>query len=338
MAYPFQTSTQTRSFEPWPISASSANEVEKNAGPARKRSWNIAPINRLVKRALNRQMRQAQASKLVFESLDPRLLFAADPFTAMMSDSQMTLSYDNASKELRLLDSTNTVVASKALADTSEVKVTGSFGDDVLTLDSSLGSAGANLVITFNGGEGDDQLTVNSALAMGSSDLSVSSENIVVTGSGSITTTGSLTLTAVDEDADQTDSSSSASASVTLQSGSELSAGALSISATANAGADSPASDTSWSTVTSTASAVIDLYGEIEADTLTISTSVTNQVTADVSATTNSRTRYFSFCFMTGSSCSAFMVLLWYKKKNILHLNNHIRYTNMNSMDWGLLQ
>jgi len=118
------------------------------------------------------------SKRLVFESLEPRLLLSADPLGAAEALAASTilaydapingsadsyrLRFDAGSGDLQLLDGT-AVVASRALAETSAVVIRGEDGhDDALTVDFSFGGfftlAGG---ISFDGGaDGIDLLSV----------------------------------------------------------------------------------------------------------------------------------------------------------------------------------
>ncbi|NVM20741.1 MAG: LEPR-XLL domain-containing protein, partial [Desulfobacterales bacterium] len=83
--------------------------------------------------------------KVLFEPIEPRILLSSDPlsYTAAAGAAiDMTLRLDDAAQELLLINNKETnpetqVVASQALADTSEVVITGADLDDSLTVDFS---------------------------------------------------------------------------------------------------------------------------------------------------------------------------------------------------------
>ena len=106
-------------------------------------------------------------SQFLFEPLEPRLLLSADPLTYVaQSDSAMDLTLrlmdDAGTPLLQLLDNAaldEAVLASRALADTSEIIVIGSDLDDSLTIDFGFDFGFDSLLVTFDGGTGADTLT-----------------------------------------------------------------------------------------------------------------------------------------------------------------------------------
>ena len=111
---------------------------------------------------------------LIFEPLEPRLLLSADlmPFSIDMMDqdvgNDLTLRFDDLFQSLRLFDNRNdgALVNERAVAETDEIRVTGTSGDDRLTLEAS-GPAQLNLDFIFDGGQGNDWLTLNLGSTLG---------------------------------------------------------------------------------------------------------------------------------------------------------------------------
>ncbi|MDX1431795.1 MAG: LEPR-XLL domain-containing protein, partial [Gammaproteobacteria bacterium] len=102
----------------------------------------------------------APGRKLLFESLEPRLLLSADPFTytaAAASDLTLRLTDDAGAQTLTLVDTSGAVLAERSLADTSTVTVVGSPGDDTLTVDFA---TPFSLPVTFHGEGGYDELFI----------------------------------------------------------------------------------------------------------------------------------------------------------------------------------
>ena len=116
-------------------------------------------------RRLHRQMRCTQAvakrrRKIFFEPLEPRLLLSSDLTHAAAAGAALnvTLRLDGATQELQLVDNTSqSVLQSQALADTSAVSITGADLDDKLTIDFS---NPFSLPITFTDASTNDGDTV----------------------------------------------------------------------------------------------------------------------------------------------------------------------------------
>ncbi|MGB1192138.1 MAG: calcium-binding protein, partial [Pseudomonadales bacterium] len=101
---------------------------------------------------------QSRRNKFKFEGLEPRLLFSADPLTALIeSATNMELTVENDSVLLRNLDD-QSVIAQQLLADTNSVLITGSLGDDTLTINDAVFANGNTLSVTFEGGDGADSI------------------------------------------------------------------------------------------------------------------------------------------------------------------------------------
>ena len=86
--------------------------------------------------------RRSSASTLRFEPLEPRLLLSADLAFAAMPDSDLTVRLDSINDidtiviiDNNIIDPSAQIVANQALADTTAIRITGSDGDDRLTID-----------------------------------------------------------------------------------------------------------------------------------------------------------------------------------------------------------
>ena len=114
----------------------------------------------------------SDGSDVQFEPLEPRLLLSADllPFAVDMATdgTDLTLTFDDATEVLRLWDNLNggALVSERALSETDEVRVTGTDGDDRLTLDLSNPVALA-LGVHFDGRGGDDELEIRIGSTLG---------------------------------------------------------------------------------------------------------------------------------------------------------------------------
>jgi Ca2+-binding RTX toxin-like protein len=154
-------------------------------------------------RSFRRQMKRRKEMtakkhrKVMLEPLEPRILLSAD-LSHTMGDSGEDLSLTLADVEgvetLQLINSNDSnpntqVVASQALADTSEVRIFGSAENDTLRVDLDFADLPDTLRINFAGGGGDDTLvgpaadstwhiTSNDAGDMGSVDF-LEVENLV---------------------------------------------------------------------------------------------------------------------------------------------------------------
>jgi hypothetical protein len=100
---------------------------------------------------------------ILFEPLEPRLLLDASPLLFNMAALQPGLAHevtlrvidDAGTLTVQVVDGSNAVQASQALADTSAVAITGdNAADDTLIIDASA----PPLPISFTGGDGSDRL------------------------------------------------------------------------------------------------------------------------------------------------------------------------------------
>ncbi|MEX2367853.1 MAG: LEPR-XLL domain-containing protein, partial [Pseudohongiellaceae bacterium] len=103
-----------------------------------------------------------QTHRLLFEPLEPRLLLSGDPLVYQAAagvalDASIRLAPGDSSI-VQIYDNTGpgSVLAQQAVADTSEVVVTGANQNDQFGIDASL--TASDLLLTFNGAEGDDTL------------------------------------------------------------------------------------------------------------------------------------------------------------------------------------
>src|SRR5687767_9366065 len=105
----------------------------------------------------NQSSRKKLQRKLAFEPLEPRVLLSNDTmvFAADALHNDLTLRIDDG--VAKIVDSnTGSLLLSGALENTSAVAIQGSEGDDSLTIDSSVASAG--IAVSFDGSAGDDAL------------------------------------------------------------------------------------------------------------------------------------------------------------------------------------
>ncbi len=119
------------------------------------------PLPRALARA-----RKARENKFLFEGLEPRLLFSADPFTAA-AGADLTLRVieeDDGTSLLQIVDNSAdgapVLAEHQLLEDGSDSIVINGVddSDESLTLDASLTSLTSALVIEFHGGSGSDSL------------------------------------------------------------------------------------------------------------------------------------------------------------------------------------
>ena len=133
----------------------------RRRGPRRgfawpRSSWRSAPPRAATPPAPN---------KLFFEGLEPRLLLAADPLTYTMGAADLTLFLqDDAGTPTLHLQEGGGDVATKALADTSTVVITGTGGADTFIVDFS---EAFDVPMAYNAGRdsNDDKLVLASATA-----------------------------------------------------------------------------------------------------------------------------------------------------------------------------
>ncbi|MBQ0721029.1 MAG: LEPR-XLL domain-containing protein [Gammaproteobacteria bacterium] len=124
------------------------------------------PLSCAVKKA-----REPLRNKFSLESMEPRLLFSADPLTVMMADDadlSIALSEDeNQTALVQILDNANdfNVLQEVALSDfNGSITITGTDGDQTLTLDASLTELASPLMITFDAKGGNDTINAPTAL------------------------------------------------------------------------------------------------------------------------------------------------------------------------------
>ncbi|MCB9928999.1 MAG: LEPR-XLL domain-containing protein [Alphaproteobacteria bacterium] len=112
------------------------------------------------RKPLTKAERPVRVSAIKLESLEPRYLLSADlmPLSVDMAGidgASYTLSFDDLAQTFRIYDDeTGGVVDQRAVAETSEVMIRGTEGNDRLTLDVT--AAILDLMISFDGAGGDD--------------------------------------------------------------------------------------------------------------------------------------------------------------------------------------
>jgi hypothetical protein len=109
--------------------------------------------------------RRPRRQRPVFEALEPRLLLAAEPLTVALSPAldDIAIRLDAETERIQVVgNGTKTVVVDRAVTETSEIIVTGTPGDDAVTLDPNVP---AGLPVRFEGGAGHDTLDVSGRLA-----------------------------------------------------------------------------------------------------------------------------------------------------------------------------
>ncbi len=154
MAFPFEPSVKSAGL--WDIMR------RGEYTPCLKRL--ISPIN-LALSTWNRLVRPTRRSKFLFEGLEPRLLLSGDPLVyaaaaGTLLDATVRLDPGDSSIIQIVNSADSAVLAQAALADTSEVTVSGSTQNDTFKIDNSLSAS--DMLLTFNGGGGDDSLTLSS--------------------------------------------------------------------------------------------------------------------------------------------------------------------------------
>ena len=162
MAYPFQASVCTnssidsgqRARSDWGRLRSKIESKAKKIGSdISGKVLAFKPLAKAIK-----QEQQSRHNKFKFEGLEPRLLFSADPLTALLeSATNMELTVESDSVLLRNLDD-QSVIAQQLLADTDSVFITGSLENDSLTINDSIFSNSNSLTVTFEGGDGTDNI------------------------------------------------------------------------------------------------------------------------------------------------------------------------------------
>ena len=112
-------------------------------------------------RAIQSGRMPVQVSAVRIDALEPRYLLSADimPMADLDgSGAEYTLHFDTTAETFRLIDDdTGQVFDQRALADTTELRITGTAGNDRLQLDVS-GAFPAGVSIVFDGGLGTDTL------------------------------------------------------------------------------------------------------------------------------------------------------------------------------------
>ena len=162
MAYPFQDTecsnlsidSRQRIRSDWGrLRSKIGSKAKKVSADLSSKVLAFKPLTKAIK-----QEQQSRHNKFKFEGLEPRLLFSADPLTALLeSATNMELTVESDSVLLRDL-SDNSILAQQLLADTSSVFITGSLGDDSLTINDSIFANGNSLSVTFEGGDGVDNI------------------------------------------------------------------------------------------------------------------------------------------------------------------------------------
>ncbi|MDH7500192.1 MAG: LEPR-XLL domain-containing protein, partial [candidate division NC10 bacterium] len=100
----------------------------------------------------------SRRNKFLLEPLEPRLLLSSDLSYTAPAAANLTLRLDDATQELQLLDnSSQSILQSQALADTSLVVIAGSEEKDIFTLDFR---SPFSVPITLDGKKGSDTLRV----------------------------------------------------------------------------------------------------------------------------------------------------------------------------------
>ncbi len=132
---------------------------------SRKVLSRIANSRKILPFSIKQSVARQQTRPYMVETLEPRLLMSADPLAFAMTDQ-----YDDLTLQLReeqgvsviqIIDNVgqgSPVLMQEALANVSQLFITGSANDDTLTIDESLLSMQDSLLITFDGGEGYDSL------------------------------------------------------------------------------------------------------------------------------------------------------------------------------------
>ncbi|MEM8790522.1 MAG: matrixin family metalloprotease [Pseudomonadota bacterium] len=125
--------------------------------------------------------RRPKKQKLEVESLEPRILLAADPLTATLGAgiTDVTVGFDDNSTADTADDrfiitnndlpssAVNFVVASKLVSETSEISITGSTSDDRVVIDDLAGNVIFPVDVFFDGAGGTDELAVPSGAGAG---------------------------------------------------------------------------------------------------------------------------------------------------------------------------
>ncbi|WP_261842146.1 LEPR-XLL domain-containing protein [Aliamphritea ceti] len=174
------------------------DKKNRNAGKKGKSDASRIPrLNKLfneVSKAL-RPTTDEQINTFKLEQLEPRLLLSADPLAALAASSEVTLQVvSNAASEqfIQLIDSSaggnNAVLGERKIADiaaNSIITVTGSAGNDTLTVDKSFLDLGERqFAIQFDGQGGTDEVKAGNTVK--TSDWQVSGDNTGTMGTNGI--------------------------------------------------------------------------------------------------------------------------------------------------------
>ncbi|SHL67163.1 hypothetical protein SAMN05444414_1269 [Roseovarius marisflavi] len=133
----------------------------------RSRSYTTAIREIMARASEKRERARNPKRKFNLEAMEPRILLAADPIFAHViaeaGDYTLDLNYDsdNDLYQIRLLDDdTGLTIASSELDGVTDIDITGSSGNDKLTVD-FLFRPDSPFTIDFDGGDGEDQLVID---------------------------------------------------------------------------------------------------------------------------------------------------------------------------------
>ena len=159
-------------------------------------------LSRRFRRSVKKNRLTAKKKRKVhLEPLEPRILLSADlSYTMAGASEELTIKYDQGTGELQLLDDASSILSSASM-DTeaaATVSVTGTGGDDVLSIDfTDLDLLSFDsLDISFDGGDGADVLNIIGEEDLGTANLIVNAESITLDSTTDITTTGDIDFTA----------------------------------------------------------------------------------------------------------------------------------------------
>ncbi|SLN60007.1 Bifunctional hemolysin/adenylate cyclase precursor [Roseovarius gaetbuli] len=145
------------------------NEISDFTPKRRSRSYTTAIREILARASEKRERARNPKRKFNLEAMEPRILLAADPIFAHViaeaGDYTLDLNYDadNDLYQIRLLDDdTGLTIASSELDGVTDIDITGSSGNDKLTVD-FLFRPDVPFTIDFDGGDGEDQLVLDGA-------------------------------------------------------------------------------------------------------------------------------------------------------------------------------
>ena len=277
MAYPFAATQST-----W-------SQFKSTLAAGRGKLF-AAAMKPIVQSLRSRKATGPSPDRFLFEGVEPRLLFAADPLITMTADSPLKLNL--VGDTLQVLDNTDQVINTYDINGSNQITIQGTTGDDQLTVDDSLVSTtdpNHQFFILFEGGTGQDSLSISDSagnveiarsVSVSQADLNVTGSDIALKSNTEINVTnGSVAFTSESTDTDQTDGSFDAAASISLESGSTIYADDITLTSTASSGINNGNVAISWGSakgdIDSSAVATVTVDGYIE-------TSGTVDVTARV--------------------------------------------------------